>query len=312
MRHIKLLTALTIALMPATLTACDQAGGTAEAAQTLTAARKGFATKLVQRTRDGTPAPLPPPGILERIQFPAPLGSNVGYLTPRPKAPGRHPAVIWISGGDSNTIDNFWGPRDPANDQTASAFRDAGIVTFYPALRGGNDNPGVREGFYGELDDILAAADYLAKLDYVDSDRIYLAGHSTGGTMALLMAEYSRRFRDVFSFGPVADVRNYGGRFIFSDSKDDTEMRLRSPAYWLSSVRSPVFVFEGDGRGNISELEVMRRLNHNPKIHFFAVPGRDHFSELAPVTALVAKKIVADTDGSGISFDQAEVNAAGR
>ncbi|MEG3151469.1 prolyl oligopeptidase family serine peptidase [Sphingomonas sp. ZT3P38] len=311
MHHSKLLLAFALMLAPVTVTACGQSQGMGEETQTLAAARAGFTTK-VQPTRDGSAAPEPPKGVLERIHYPAPLGSNVGYLTPRPKTAGRHPAVIWISGGDSNTIGSFWDPQDPANDQTASAFRDAGIVTFYPSLRGGNDNPGSREGFYGEIDDVLAAADYLAKLDYVDPARIYLAGHSTGGTMVLLAAEMSGRFRSVFSFGPVADVRNYAGEFVYADSKDDREMKLRSPGLWLSSVRSPVFVFEGAGRGNVDELEAMRRSNRNPHINFFAVEGRDHFSILAPVTALVAKKIVADTAGKDISFDQAELDAAGR
>lgn len=295
------------------LAACGQTGSAGQAGPTLAEARKGHVTVLAQRTQDGREAPLPPKDVLQRIHYPGPLGSNVAYLTPAPKTAGRLPAIIWISGGDSNTIDDFWHPADPANDQTASAFREAGIVTLYPALRGGDDNPGVREGFYGEIDDILAAADYLAKLDYVDPDRIYLAGHSTGGTMVLLTAELSSRFRDVFAFGPVSDVRNYGGDFLFSDLNNDLEMKLRSPGYWLNSVRSPVFVFEGTGRGNIDELEAMRKTNRNPKIQFFAVEGRDHFSILAPLTALIAKKIVADGAGSAsISFDQASLNAAGR
>ena len=45
------------------------------------------------------------------------------------------------------------------NDQTASAYRKAGIVMMFPSLRGGNDNPGPKEGFLGEVDDIIAAAD---------------------------------------------------------------------------------------------------------------------------------------------------------
>ena len=310
MRFPKLLSAVALLLAPLCLSACNGSSDSAGETQTLSAARSGFKTKA-SPSRDGSAAPQPPEGLLERVHYPAPLGPNVAYLTPRPKDAGRRPAVIWISGGDSNTIGSFWGPQDPADDQTASAFRDAGIVTFYPSLRGGNDNPGSREGFYGEIDDVLAAADYLAKLDYVDPARIYLAGHSTGGTMVLLAAEMSGRFRGVFSFGPVADVRNYDGEFVYADPKDDREMKLRSPGFWLNSVSSPVFVFEGTGRGNVDQLEEMRRSNRNSKISFYAVEGRDHFSILAPITALVAKKIVADTAGKDISFSQAELNAAG-
>lgn len=48
---------------------------------------------------------------------------------------------------------------------------------------------------------------HLAHQPYVDPNRIYLGGHSTGGTLALMTAEASDRFRAVFAFGPVSDVR---------------------------------------------------------------------------------------------------------
>ena len=53
--------------------------------------------------------------------------------------------------------------------------------------------------------------------DYVDPDQIYLGGHSTGGTLALLVAESTDRFRAIFSFGPVANMRNYGTDILFFD-----------------------------------------------------------------------------------------------
>ena len=80
-------------------------------------------------------------------------------------------------------------PQGPLRAAITAAYRRAGIVMMYPSLRGGNDNPGRREGFLGEVDDILAAAEYLARESYVDPGRIYLGGHSTGGTLAMLAAE---------------------------------------------------------------------------------------------------------------------------
>lgn len=61
--------------------------------------------------------------------------------------------------------------------------------------------------FYGELDDIEAAFDWLSKLSYVDPERIYLAGHSTGGTRVLLASEYSTKFRGYFSLGGIPDLK---------------------------------------------------------------------------------------------------------
>jgi hypothetical protein len=47
---------------------------------------------------------------------------------------------------------------------------------MFPSLRGGNDNPGAREGFYGEVDDVVAASEFLARQPYVDLDVSTSAG----------------------------------------------------------------------------------------------------------------------------------------
>lgn len=78
-----------------------------------------------------------------------------------------------------------WAPAPVENAQSARAFRDAGMVRMRPALRGSNDNPGNNKCFPGEVDDRLAAADYLAKRMDVEPSRIYLGGHSTGDTLAI-------------------------------------------------------------------------------------------------------------------------------
>lgn len=249
---------------------------------------------------------------MQRMYFDAPGGKLVAYLTPPPRQPGKHPAIIWITGGDNNTIGDVWSPMSADNDQTAAAYRNAGIVTMYPSQRGGNDNPGVRESFYGEVDDILAAADYLATLDHVDPQRIYLGGHSTGGTLALLVSEASPRFRSVFAFGPAGTASYYGGRFTEAMRDDETEIALRSPIHWLGSIRSPTFVIEGEN-GN---SDALRRMQQEAKaipsvpLHFVAVPGASHFSVLAPANALIAGRILADTGATpSIALDAAEVRA---
>ena len=216
---------------------------------------------------------------------------------------------MWITGGDCNSIDEgSWHESGPANDQSASAYRKAGIVMLFPSLRGGNDNPGVKEGFLGEVDDVLAATDFLSKQEYVDPASIYLGGHSTGGTLALLTAECSDRYRAVFSFGPVNDVAGYGPQycpFVLSDPK---ELRLRAPIRWLHSIRVPVFVFEGT-TGNLSSLKAMARTSKNPKVKFFEIKGASHFSTLAPTNRLIAQKILHDTGPAcSLSFTEEELN----
>ncbi len=267
-------------------------------------------TRLAREESARTRVANPPANLFRTVRYDAPLGKMAAYLSPDPKDGKKHPAIIWITGGDCNTIyQGCWKEGPPQNDQSASAFRKAGILMMFPSLRGGNDNPGVREGFLGEVDDVLAAAAYLGKQEFVDPNRIYLGGHSTGGTLVLLAAESSDRFRAVFSFGPVDDVAGYPAEYQPFNVSDRQEVKLRSPLHWLASVRVPVFVFEGSARGNVHCLQTMARASTNPNVHFLPVRGADHFSLLAPTTRLIASKILRD-DGArtNLTFTEEEVN----
>lgn len=277
--------------------------------QTLSEARQGFETQVWPSEFQGDPVPVPPEGVFELIQYPATAGELAAYLTPDPRDGKRHPAIIWMTGGDSNSIGELWEPAPRSNDQTAAAFRQAGIVLMFPSLRGGNDNPGVKEGFLGEVDDILAAAEHLASLPWVDPQRIYLGGHSTGGTLVLLVAENSARFRATFAFGPVDEVEGYGQDYLPFDLTLTQELKLRSPIHWLDSIRAPVFVFEGtESPTNLGSLQALDAATENPMVQFLPVSGADHFSTLAPTTELIAKKILLDRGAkTSIRFARSEL-----
>jgi acetyl esterase/lipase len=304
---------LTALLLVAPSRGAEQAALPAATNSSLLEVRQGFNTKLLEKISLHDPAPNPPTNLFRLIKYPAPVGDLAAYVSPPPEGSRKHPAIIWIFGGFSNsTGETAWEPGPPENDQSARAFREAGIITMYPSFRGGNDNPGFMESFYGEVSDVIAAADYLKKLEYVDPKRIYLGGHSTGGTLALLVAESTNCFRSVFSFGPVSDVRSYGKKQLFFDIADFREAGLRAPVRWLHLVHTPTYVFEGsDPRSNIDELKSLARVNKNSSIHFHAVSGGNHFSIIRPVTRLIAKKILEDTDPSPkIAFSEKDLSDA--
>lgn len=266
--------------------------GTAPDAQTLREARQGFSTRIVREDDPAGPPDVPTGNEFELIHYESPVGQLAAYVTRDPGDGLKHPAIVWITGGDCNSIGDVWSPSDRSNDQSASAFRKAGIVMMFPSLRGGNNNPGRREGFYGEVDDILAATDHLAGLPYVDPEQIYLGGHSTGGTMVLLVGAYSDRYRAIFSLGPVAAATHYGGDFIYCDPNNEQEVKLRSPVFWLHSVKSPLYVFEGAQDGNWDSIQMMVDRNSNPQVQFFKVAGHDHFSVIAPLAEKLSQQIV--------------------
>ena len=81
----------------------------------LAEARKGFKTKLIRKESTGKPLPEPPAQLFRKIHFHSPVGKLGGYLTPDPKDGKKHPAIIWITGGDCNSIDEgVWAKSPPS------------------------------------------------------------------------------------------------------------------------------------------------------------------------------------------------------
>jgi dienelactone hydrolase len=265
----------------------------AGAQQTLVGAKQTFTTNIIYTGEPFGPPDSPTGTVFDLVRYDSPVGALSAYVTRDPGDGQKHPAIVWITGGDCNSISDVWSPQDRSNDQSASAFRNAGIVMMFPSLRGGNDNPGQREGFYGEVDDILAATDHLAALPYVDPAQIYLGGHSTGGTLVMLVGCTSPRYKAIFALGPVAGAVHYGGDYVYCDPEDSWEMALRSPIFWLHCVQSPMYVFEGEEGNWYGSIDLMVERNTNPQVQFFMAPGHDHFSVIGPLTERLAQQIVA-------------------
>jgi pimeloyl-ACP methyl ester carboxylesterase len=273
---------------------------TGKPAQSLAAARKGFQTRIVRPGGNRGPVESPPEELFSVVEYRSDIGAMPAYLSRIPEDGRLHPAIIWITGGFGNDIGDVWSPQEPDNDQSASALREAGIVMLYPAQRGGNTSPGSDETCYGEITDILAAADFLTQQRGVDPKRVYLGGHSTGGTKAMLAAECSNRFRAVFALGAAAAVGDYGEENCTFEVGNRREFELREPIRWLSSLQTPLYLFEGSG-GNIDALRDLRRRaerENNTLTHTIELQGLDHFSAILPVTQAIARQILADT-GSG-------------
>lgn len=252
--------------------------------------RTRFVTELTTPP-DPYPPEEPPRRLFELVRYPAPLGENYAYVTP---ARGeRRPAIVWVVGGfDWGVGANAWEPASRGNDQSARAFREAGIVEMYPSLRGANGNPGSPECFFGEVDDVLAAADYLASRPDVDPERIYLGGHSTGGTLAMLAAESSDRFRAVFAFGPIDDPRRYDA--CLPADVAEPEAFVRRPLSFVDQIRTPTWVIEGREMGNTDSADLFARRRGEAPVTVLLVPGADHFNVLAPGTEAAAQAILAD------------------
>lgn len=210
-----------------------------EQTQDYAAARKQFHTQLTVHE----PAPQPfldqvPPGakVIPYSSGPLELKAWLGG----PPGRGLHPAVLFLHGGYALDLDD-WTQTQP--------FRDAGFITLLPMLRGENGLPGDFSLFYNEVDDALAAAAVLARQDGVDPKRIYIAGHSAGGTIAMLSAMTSPMFRACAAISgepdPMALTTVNPGLVPFN-VEDREELIMRAPLAFPKSFKCPTRLYYGD------------------------------------------------------------------
>lgn len=149
------------------------------------------------------------------------------------------PAMLFLHGGFSFAVEDW--------DQ-AQPYRDAGFVVLMPGLRGENGLPGQYSMFYHEVEDVLAAAEVLAGRPGVDDRRVFVAGHSVGGTLAMLAAMLSDRFRAAASFSGSPEQQSWSRgqlQLVPFDPRDAEEYRMRSPMAFASSFRCPVRLYHG-------------------------------------------------------------------
>ncbi len=287
------------------------AGSNIDTSGSFAEAHDAFTTTLATEESDDDPIPDPPEGVFDLVSYPSKVGNLAAYVSSDPGDGEKHPMIIWVVGGWGNGIDDFpWTYPAWDNDQTGSAFWQAGVLTMYPSFRGGCGNPGYYEALFGEVDDIVSAYEYAASLPYVDPERIYLGGHSTGGTRALLASEYTDKFRAVFCFGAVDKIKYHNNSQFTFDKSNQDEYVMRSPIYWLDNIKSPTFLIEGRD-GNSECLERMEEASQNDNIRCYVLEDADHFSVLAPATRVVAEKILEDTgDEVSIAITQEELEEA--
>lgn len=277
-------------------------------------ARELYRTRIIRKGTVGDDeTPSPPADIFRLVRYPTTAGELAGYLTPDPGDGKKRPAVVWAHGGFGGIGRWLW-----EQPHATDSFREKGFVVFCPSWRGENDNPGIFELFFGEVDDAVAAVEFVAQQPHVDPQRIYFAGHSTGGTLTLLAAESTGKIRAAFAFGGatdlepiVADGQGYGNTPYHFLSKD--ESYYRSPIHFVGALDAPTFYFEGAASPYVSGAKVMEKRAQAAQASFslYIVERGDHVSVLAPLSALIAEKIQGDTgDTCNIRFSPREVQQA--
>jgi dipeptidyl aminopeptidase/acylaminoacyl peptidase len=147
---------------------------------------------------------------MERVMFPNPDHDlTPGYVfTPLPLEKGkRYPGLVAVHGGYHFSFnEEFFGYVERAVAE--------GYVVIFPEYRGsrGYGAEHYKAQDYGgkDVDDILAAADFLGSRAYVDPQRLGIVGRSRGGMIALLAIERApKKFRAAVDVVGIVDFVAY-------------------------------------------------------------------------------------------------------
>jgi dipeptidyl aminopeptidase/acylaminoacyl peptidase len=171
--------------------------------------------------------------------------------------PGKkYPLVVVVHGGPSALHQPGWPSRWTAT------LPSQGYLTFLPNPRGSYGQgeaftqANVRDFGHGDLRDILAGVDAVAKIAPVDEKRIGLVGWSYGGYMAMWAVTQTQRFAAVVAGAGIVDWRSYYGQnridrwmepfFGASVYQDPAVYEKSSPIAFIKNVKTPTLVLHGD------------------------------------------------------------------
>jgi dipeptidyl aminopeptidase/acylaminoacyl peptidase len=165
-------------------------------------------------------------------------GTQLQAILGIPPKGGKLPVVVFLHGGFAFG-DSDWDMAKP--------FLDAGYVVLMPILRGENQQPGTFSLYYDEVNDVLAATEKLKKHPRVLPDQIFVAGHSAGGTLAILSSMASNHYRGAASLSGSMDVRSERKKpLLVFDTADIDEQRARSPLLFAEHFQCPTMLYYGD------------------------------------------------------------------
>ncbi|MCM2291061.1 alpha/beta fold hydrolase [Allorhizobium sp. BGMRC 0089] len=218
-------------------------------------AREHFHTRLVEKG----PAPdnyetLETPANARRIFYRSGRGGEldlIAWVSNYKRSKKSKPAVLFLHGGNAMGRGQ-WEPL--------KAYIDAGYVVMMPTMRGENGQMGIFSGFYDEVSDVLAAAERLAHLPGVDDERVFLAGHSVGGTLALLASMTSRRFRASVPVSGASNAWLFFDRYqsdIRFDVSNPHEFSMRSPVCYAHSFKCPTLILQANSETRLADQNAL-------------------------------------------------------
>ena len=229
----------------------------------------------------------------ERVLFPANTADKEmipGYVfTPASGVPAgkKLPALLIIHGAFHTSFEWRW-------FKIVTNAVAHGYAVIFPEYRGSTGyGPSIFTNDYGTTDvaDCLAAADYLATLDFVDAKRCGLLGHSRGGMITVrLIEKYPQRFQAAveicalldfvayMSYKPdsrrreVAEDKGFGGKLPDKNLPPYIEV---SPINFVPAIQTPLLAIGAKGDSLVPLI-----LNTGRLIELLKAHGKTHESHI--------------------------------
>ncbi|MGH9871324.1 MAG: alpha/beta hydrolase [Pyrinomonadaceae bacterium] len=144
--------------------------------------------------------------------------------------------------------------------RAASALNDAGLIALRINFRGVGQSTGVHDEGRGELEDVRAGLEYLAKT--FPGQPITLCGFSFGSRVGLEVGLRDNRVPQMISIGTPVDKYDFD---------------------FLQSCRKPILFVHGDQDefGSVPRLQELVDAieSHNANVELNIIKGADHFFE---------------------------------
>ena len=207
------------------------------------------------------------------VRYPSADGRDVPALLYMPHAEavrGRTPgAVIYVHGGPTGQHFRWWDP-------TPQLLANRGLVVLAPNIRGSTgygrewQELNRRDWGGGDLADVMAGVDWLAKERIADPARVGITGGSYGGYMTLYaLGRYPDRFAaGVSSVGVVSwktlfdttrgDLRDYLTRELGDAAKEPKLYAERSAITYAKNIRAALLVLQGANDPRVPKAEALQ------------------------------------------------------
>lgn len=232
--------------------------------------------------------------IPERVTWKSKDGRQIAGLLYQPPNRERRtkPAILWIHGGPE-------GQDSYRSDVWAQYLAQAGYVVLEPNYRGSSGygevfrNLNVEDSNGGEVDDVVAGAQYLITRGLADATRIGIGGGSHGGTMvAYAVTRYPEIFaaaaelygvvdRELFVYrtnhaSSIRWMMKMGG----TPSEKPEVYRKANILLGINGVKTPVLIMHGENDPQVPPAESTRFAEalrqHHKTYFYFTYPNELH------------------------------------